>query len=183
MRDYGSAPRVPRILLFSHSVLSYSLQPHGLQYARLPCPSLSLGVCSNSYPLCRWCYLTISSSTTHFSSCLQSLPASGPFSVSRLLASGEQSTGASASASVLPVSIQGWFLLGLTGLILQSKGLSGVFSNITVQKHQFFSAHPSLWSTLASMTTGQTIALTVWTFGGKVMCLLFNMLSRFVRQI
>ena len=148
--------------------------PHGLQHASFPCPSLSLGVCSNSYPLSRWCYLTISSSTTHFSSCLQSFPASGSFQMNQFFTSGGQSIGVLASASVLPMNIQDHFPLGWTGWILQSKGLSGVFPNITVQKHQFFSAHPSLWSTLASMTTGKTIALSRWTFVGKVMSLLFN---------
>ena len=124
-----------------------SLQPHGLQHAWLPCLSLSPRVWSNSWPLSRWCQPTISSSVILFSSCPQSFPESGPFPVSQLLASGSQSIGASASASVLPMNIQGWFSLGLTGLIsLQFKGLSRVFSNTTVQKHQFFGAQPSLWS-------------------------------------
>ena len=98
------------------------------------------GAYSNSCPLSRWCHPTISSSVIPFSSCLQSFPASGSFPISQLFASGGQSTGASASASVLPISIQGWFPLRLTGLILQSKGLSRVFSNTTVKKHQFFGA-------------------------------------------
>ena len=167
---------------FSRSVVSNSLRPRGLQHGRLPCPSPTPRACWNSRPLSRWCHPTILSSVVPFSSCLQSFEALGSFPTSQFFAAGGQSIGA--SASVLPMNIQDWFPLGLTGLIpLLLKGLSGVFSNITVQKHQFFSAHPSLWSTLASMTTGQTIALTVWTFGGKVMCLLFNMLSRFVRQI
>ena len=121
------------------------LQPHEMQHARLPCPSLSPRVCSNSCPLSQWHHPTISSSVTSFSSsCLQSFPASGSFPMNGLFTSG-QSTGASASASVLPMNIQGWFLLGLTGLIsLQSKGFSRVFSNTTVQKHQFFSAQLSL---------------------------------------
>ena len=107
-----------------------TLQPHGLEHIRLPCPSLSPGVCSDSYPLSHWCYLTISSSAALFSFCLQSFPASGSFPMSRLFTSGGQSTGASASASVLPMNIQGWFPLGLTGLIsLLSKGLSRVFSS------------------------------------------------------
>ena len=123
---------------FSHSVVSDSLWPHGLQYTRLPCPSPTLGACSNSCPLSQWCHTTISSSVTLFS-CPQSFPASGSFSMSQVFASGDQSIGV--SASVLPMNIQGWFLLGLTGLIsLQSKGLSRVFSNTTVQKHQFFGA-------------------------------------------
>ena len=103
-------PQILRLLLFSHSVLSNSLRPHGLQHARLPCPSLSPGICSNSCPLSQWCHPTISSSVTPFS-CLQSSPASEPFSMSWPFISGGQSTGASASASVLPVNIQGWFPL------------------------------------------------------------------------
>ena len=104
-------------------------------------------VCSDSCPLSWWCYLTISSSATHRSSCPQSFPASGSFPMSRLFTAGGQSIGASASASVLPMSIQGWFPLGLTGLIfLLSKWLSRVFSNTTVWRHQFFSSQPSLWS-------------------------------------
>ena len=119
----------------------------GKQHSRPPCPSLSPGVCSNSYPLSQWCYTIISSSVPSFSFYLQSFLASGFFPVSQLFASGVQSIRASASASVLPMNIQSWFPLGLTGLIsLQSKGLSRVFSNTTVQKHQFFSVQPSLWS-------------------------------------
>ena len=124
-----------------------SLWPHGLQHTRLPCPSLSPGVCSNSYSLSQWCYLTISSFAAPFSICLQSFPASWSFPVSWLLASGGQSIGVSASASVLPMNIQGWFPLGLTGLIfLKSKGLSRAFFSTTIRKHQFLSAQPSLWS-------------------------------------
>ena len=123
--------------------MSDSLWPHGLQYARLPCPSLSPGACSNSCPLSRWCHLTISPSVVPFSSHLQSFAASGSFPMSQFFTSGGQSIGASASA--LPMNIQGWFPLGLTGLIfLLSKGLSRVFSSPTVQKHQFFSISPSL---------------------------------------
>ena len=117
-----------------------ALWPHEMQHTRLPCPSPSLGACSNLCPLSQWCHPTISSSLTHFSSSLQSFPASGSFPMSRLFRSDGQSTGASASASVLPMNIQGWFPLGLTGLILQSKGLSRAFSNPTIQKHQFFGA-------------------------------------------
>ena len=127
--------------------MSYSLWPHGLQHAMLPCPSLSPGICSNSCPLSQWCHSTISSSVIPFSSCLQSFPASGSFPLSQLFASGGQSIEASTSAPVLPMNSQGWFPLGLTGLIsLQFKGLSRVFSNTTVQKHQFFGPLPSLWS-------------------------------------
>ena len=136
------------ILLFGCSVMSNSLQPHGLQQARPPCPSPSLGACSNSCPLSQWCHPTISSSVIPFSFRLQSFPASGSFPMSCLFASGSQSVGASASASawVLPMNIQDWFSLKLTGLIsLLSKGLS-VFSSTTVQKHKFFGTQPSLWS-------------------------------------
>ena len=126
--------------------MSKSLQPYGLQHTRLPCPSPSRRVCSNS-PLIQWCHPTISSSTVLFSCCLQSFPASGSFPMSQLFASSSQSIGASASASVLPMNIQGWFPLGLTGLIsFQSKGLSRVFSSTTIWKHLFFSVQPSLWS-------------------------------------
>ena len=130
------------LLLFSCSVMSDSLLPHGLQHAWLPCPSLSLGVCSNSCPLSRWCHPTISSSVVFFS-CPYSFPASGSFPMSQLFALGGQSTGA--SASVLPMNIQDWFPLRLTGLIsFLSKRLSRVFSNATVRKHQFFGTQPSL---------------------------------------
>ena len=122
-----------------------TLQPHGVQHARLPCPSPTPGVYSNSCPLNRWYHSTISSSVTLFSSCLQSFTASGSFQMSQFFASGGQSTGVSASASVLPVNIQDWFPLGRTGWIsLQSKELSRVFSNTTVQKHQFFGTQLSL---------------------------------------
>ena len=170
-------------LLFSLKVVSDSLQPHGLQHTRLPCPSLSTWVCSNSCLLSQWCHPTISSSVVPFSSCLQSFTASGSFTMSQFFASGGQSIRASASASVLPVNIQDWFLLGWTGCIsLQSKVLSRVFSSTTVQKHQFFSIQPSLWFQLTQpyTTTGKTTALTRLSFVSKVMSLLFNTLSRFV---
>ena len=146
-----------------------------MQHARLSCPSLSPGGCSNSCPLSRWCHPIISSSVVPFSSCLQSFPASGSFPMSWLFTWGSHNTGASASASVLPMNIQGWFPLGLTGVILlQSRRLSRVFSNTTVRKCSAFFmvqlSHPY-------MTTGKTIALTRQTF---VMPLLFNTLSRFV---
>ena len=118
--------------------MSDSLRPHGLQHARLPCVSPTPGVYSNSCPSGRWCHPTISSSVFPFSSSLQSFPASGSFQTSQLFTSGGQSIGVSASASVLPVNTQDWSPLGWTGWIsLQSKGLSRVFSNTTVQKHQF----------------------------------------------
>ena len=109
------------LLLFSCSVLSNSLQPLGLQHARFPCPSPSPGACSNSCPLSQWCHPTTSSSVVSFSSCLQSLPASGSFPLSRLFTSGGQITGASASTSVFPMNIQDWFPLGLTYLISLAK--------------------------------------------------------------
>ena len=123
--------------------MSDSLQLHGLQQA--PLSFLSLRVCSDSCPSSWWCHPTISSSVVPFSSCLQSWSASGSFPMSRLFASGGQSIGDSASTSVLPMNIQGWLPLGLTGLIsLLSKGLSRVFSSTTVWKHQFFGTQPSL---------------------------------------
>ena len=132
--------------LFLSSVsqsMSNSLWPHGLEHTRLSCPSSNPVAFSNSYPLSRWCQPTISSSVILSSSCLQSCPASGSFPVSQYFALGGQSIGA--SASVLPMTVQDWFPLGLIGLIsLQSKGLSRVFSNITVQKHQFFGTQLSL---------------------------------------
>ena len=131
---------------FSRSVVSDSLRPHELQHARPPCPLPTPGVHSNSCPS-QWCYATISSSVIPFSSCLQSSPASGSLPMSQFLASGGQTIEVSALASVLPMNNQNWFPLGLTALIsLQSKGLSRVFSNTTVQKHQFLSAQLSLWS-------------------------------------
>ena len=127
-------------LQFHHSVMSDSLQPHGLQHSRLPCPP-TRGDCSNSCPSNQWCHPTISSSVIPFSSCLQSFPASGSFQVSQLFASDGQNTGVATSTSVLPMNIQDWIPLGWTGWIsLQSKGLSRVCSNTTVQKHQFFMA-------------------------------------------
>ena len=130
---------------FSFSVVSDSLRPRGLQLARLHHPSPTPGACSNSCPLSQWWHPTISSSVVPFSSCYQSFPASGSFPVSQFFAIGGQSIGASVSAWVLPMNIQDWFPLGLTGLIsMRSKGLSSLFSKITVQKHQFFSTQLSL---------------------------------------
>ena len=132
---------------FSHSVMSDSLRPHGLQHARSPCPSPTPGVYSNSCALSRWCHPIVSSSAIPFSSYLQSFPVSGSFPVSQFFTSGGQSIGVSASTSVLPMNTQDWFPLGWTGWIsLQSKGLPRVFSNTTVQKHWFFGAQLSLWS-------------------------------------
>ena len=130
---------------FSCSVMSDSLWPHELQHARPPCPSPTPGVYSNSCPLSQWCHPTISSSVIPFSSCPQSFLASESFPVSQFFASGGQNTGISDSVWVLQVNIQDWFPVGWTGWIfLQSKGLSRVFSNTTVQKHQFFGAQLSL---------------------------------------
>ena len=130
---------------FRRSVVSNSLQPQGLQHARLPCPSPTRGVYSNSCPLSRWCHPTISSSVVPLSSPLQSFPASGSFPMSQFFRSGVQSIGVSALTSVLPMNIQDWSPLGWTGWIsLQSKGLTRVLSNTTVQKHQFIGTQLSL---------------------------------------
>ena len=148
---------------------------------RLPCSSPYPGICSDSCSSSRWCHPTISSSVVPFSSCPQSFPASGSFPVSWLFASGDQSIGASASASVLPMNNQGWFPLELTGWIsLRSKGLSRVFFSTTTWKHR----------SALSLLYGPTLtfiheywknhSFAIWTFVGKVMPLLFNMLSRFV---
>ena len=129
---------------FSYLVVSDSLRPHGLQHNRLPCPSPTPWAYLNSSPFSQWCLPTISSSVVPFSH-LQPFPASGSFQMSQFFASSGQRIGVSASASVLPMNIQDWFPLGWTGWIsLQSKGLSRVFSNTTVQKHQFFSVQLSL---------------------------------------
>ena len=128
------------LVQFTCSVVFNTLWPHGLQHSRPPCPSPAPRGCSNSCPLSQWCHPTISSSVICFSSCPQSVPASGSFPMSQLFASG----GVSASALVFPVNTQDWSPLGWTGWIsLQSKGLSRVFSNTTVQKHQFFSTQLS----------------------------------------
>ena len=129
---------------FSRSVVSDSLRPHGLQHARPPCPSPTPRVHPNSCPLSQWYHPTISSSVIPLSSCPQSFPASGSFPKSQFFTSGGQSIGVSASTSVLPVNTQDWSTLGWTSWIsLQSKGVSRLFSNTTVQKHQFFSAQLS----------------------------------------
>ena len=150
--------------------MSDSLWPHGLQPARLSCPSPTPRVWSNSCPSSQWCHATISSSVVPFSSCLQTFPAS-VFSSESVLHIRWPNFGASASVSVLPVNIQDWFPLGVAGWIpLQSKGLSRVFSNTTVQKHQFLGAQLSYSPTLTpNMTTGKPMALTRQIFVGKVM--------------
>ena len=133
-----------QLVQFSRSVVSDSLWSHELKHARAPCPSPTPRVHSNSGPSSRWCHAAISSSVVPFSSCSQSLPASGSFPMSQLFAWGGRSIGVSASASVLPMNTQDWSPLGWTGWISsQSKGLSTVFSNTTVQKHQFFCTQPS----------------------------------------
>ena len=141
----SSEQRQDSSVQFSHSVMSDPLQTHELQHVRPPCPSPTPGVYPNSCPLSWWCHPTISSSVIPFSSCPQSFPASGSFQMSQLFASGGQSTGVSASTWFLPMNIQDWSPLGWTGWTsLQSKGLSRVFSNTTVQRHQFFGTRLSL---------------------------------------
>ena len=158
--------------------MSDSLRPHESQHARPPCPSPTPRVHSDPRPSSQWCHPAISSSVIPFSSCPQSLPASEFFPMSQLFAWGGQSTGVSTLASFLPKKSQGWSPSEWTGWIsFQPKGLSRVFSNTTVQKHQFFGAQPS---SHPYMPTGKTIVLTRWTFVVKVMSLLLNMLSRLV---
>ena len=145
--------------------LCLTLWPHGRQHARPPCPSPSTRVCPSSCSLHQWCCPAISSSDALFSFCPQSSPASGIFPVSRLSTSNDQNTGTSASASVLPLNIQGWSLLRLTGLIsLLSEGLSGVFSSTIVWSHQFFGILPSLWSSSHNSHQYQKLPLGVTPF-------------------
>ena len=172
--EYSSQENsVCKWLLYVQSVqslshLSDSLRPHGLWHARPPCPSPIPKACSNSCASSQWCHPTISSSVIPFSFCLQSFPASGSFQISQFFTPGGQSTGASASASVLPMNIQDWFPSGLTDSILQSKGLSSVFSSSSkasiLQCSTFFLVQLSH----LYMTTGKTIALTRRTFVGNV---------------
>ena len=144
-------------LLFSYSVMSDSLWPHGLQHFRLPCPSPSPRVYLNSCPLSQWWHPTISPSVSPISSSAQSFPASGSFPMSQFFTSGGQRIGASMSALTLPINIQSWFPLGLTDLISsQSKGLSGVFSSTTVRKHPFFMVHHH-----DDMTTQTTVCVII----------------------
>ena len=167
------------MLLFRCSVVSNSLQLHGLQHVRLPCPSSSPGVYSNSCPLSRWCHPTISSFVVPFSSCLQSFPASGSFQMSQLFTSGGQNIGVSSSPPVFPMNTQDWSPLGWTGWIsLQSKGLSRVFSLL---QHHSSKASILLCSVFfivqlsyPYMTTGEAVALTRRTFVSKI-CLCFLM--------
>ena len=160
--------------------MSNSLRPHGLQHSRIPCPSLIPGVYSNRCPSSWWCHPIISSSVAS-SSCLQSFPASGSFLRSWLFTSGGQSIGASALASVLPMNIQDWLPLGLTGLIyLQSKGLKSLQHNSSKAPILWHSAFFMVQLLHLYMTTEKTIALIMWTFVSKGMSLFFNMLSRLV---
>ena len=155
---------------FSHSVVSNSLQSYEPQHTRPPCSSPTPGVHSNPCPFSQWCHPTISCCDVPFSSCPQLFPASGSFQMSQLFASGGQSTGVSASTSVLQMNTQDWSPLGWTSWIsLQSKGLSRVFSNTTVQKHQFFSAQLSLQSNshIHIWPLEKTIALTRWILVDK----------------
>ena len=153
--------------------MSNSLQPHGLQHARLPCPSPTPRAYSNSCPSNQWCHLIISSSVVPFSSCLQSFPELGSFPMSQFFASGDQSIGISASTSVLPMNIQDWFPLGLTGWnSLQSKGLSRVFSSTMVQKHQFFSAQLSSQSSSHIHTwplENGPLVIHTWSLDGSLL--------------
>ena len=167
---------------FSRSVVSNYLQPHELQHTRPPCPSPTPGICPNSCTSSRWCHPAISFSVVPFSCCPQSLPASESFPMSQIFIWGGQSIGVTALASVLPVNIQNWFPVGMTGWIsLQSKGLSSLL--------QHYSSKASILQCLAFfivqllhpyVTIGKPIGLTMQTFVGQVMSLLFNMLSRFV---
>ena len=171
------------MLLFSHLVVSNSLQAHGLQHTRPPCPEPSLKVCPSSCPLHQWCHPAISSSDTLSSFCLQSFSASGTFPMSQLFTSGDQNTGASASASILPKNIQDWFSLELTGLnSLESKGaLNSLFQHHSSKTSILWcSAFFIVQLSHPYMPAGKTIALTRPSFVGQVMSLLFNMLSRFV---
>ena len=163
--------------------MSYSLWPPWTTESQVPWPSLSPRVCLNSCPFSRWCHSTISSSVTAFSPCPQSFPESGFFPVNQLFTSGGPSIGASASASILPMNIQGWFPLGWTGLMsLLSKGLSKSLLQHHNSKASILQCSAFFIVQLSHpyMTTGKTIALTIQTLVGKVMSLLFNKLSRFV---
>ena len=182
LKAFLDIPRLDKVPSYPHfcccsvsKVVSDSLWPCGLQHGRLPWPSLSPRICSNLCALNCWCHPTISSSVALFSSCPQSFPAPGSFPMSCLFTSRRQSIGA--SATVLPTNIQGWFSLGLTGLILLSKGYSSVFSRTTLKASIFqSSAFFMVQLSHPYMSSRKTIALTIWTFVSKVMSLLFNML-------
>ena len=183
MVEAETAWEMDNLSKFSCSVVSDSLQLHGLRHAKLPCPSPTPRTCSDSCPLSWWCHSTISSSVIPFFSWLQSFPASGSFPMSQFFASGGQSVGASASATVLPINIQDWFPLGLT--FFDPFAVQGTLKSL-LQHHSskasvlwcsaFFMVQPSH----SYMPTGKIIALTRQTFAGKVMSLPFNMLSRLV---
>ena len=167
------------VLLFSCSVVSDSLRPHGLQHARLLCPSPSPRACSNSCPLNQWCHPAISSSVLPFSSCPQSFPASGSFPMSQLFASDCQSIGVSTSASVFPMNIQDWFPLGLTGLIsLLSKGLSRAYSKTTVhpqcmaiwQQQAKSENHTPSWEFILQVCSNMQNTLCAWFFITALIC-------------
>ena len=170
---------------FSLSVMSDSLWPHGLQHPRPACPLPTPGACSNSCPLSRWCHPAISSSVIPFSSCLQSFPASGSFQLSQFFASGGQSIGVSASASVLTMNIQDWFpMMDWLDLL----AVQGTLKSLL--QHHSSKASILWWSTFymvqfshPCMTTGKTIAVTRWTFAGKVISLIFNMLSMLIKNL
>ena len=164
---------------FSRSVVSDCLQPHESQHARPPCPSPTPGIQPNSCPSSQWCPPAISSSVIPFSSCPQSLPASESFPMSQIFAWGSQSTEVSALASFLPKNTQDWSPLGWTCWIsLQSKGLSRVFSNTSINSSALSFLHSQTLTSI--LTTGKTVALSRRTFVGKVMSQLLNMLSRLV---
>ena len=167
---------------FSHSVVSNSLWPHGLQHARPPCPSPTPGVYPNSRPLSRWCHLTISSSVAPFSSCLQSFASSGSFQMSELFAWGGQSLGVSASISVLPMNTQDWsFRMDWLDLLAVQGTLKSLLQHHSSKASILWcSAFLIVQLSHPYMTTGKTIALTRRTFVGKVMSLLLNMLSKLV---
>ena len=176
----SSVQSLSRVWLFAPCTPSPHLR-HGLEHARLPCPSPTPAAYSNSCPLSQWCYPTILSSDVPFSSRLQSFPAPGSFQMSHFFAASGQSIGVSASASVLPMNSQDWFPLGWTGWIsLLSKGLSRVFSNTILQKHRFFGAQLSLYSNshIHTLLLDKLYLGTIWTFVSKVTSLLFNTLSR-----
>ena len=167
---------------FSRSVMSDSLQPHELQHARPPCPSPTPGVHSNSHPLSQWCLSMTSSSANPFSSHLRFFSASGSFLMSWLFTSGGQGIGASSLATILPKNIQDWFPLGLTGLIsLQSKSLKSLLQHYNSKASILWcSAFFMIQLSHSYMNTGKTIDLTMWTFVGKMISLIFNTLSRFI---
>ena len=189
MDGAGTAEWVSQSVQFSCSVVSDSLQPHGLQHGRPPCPSPTPGAYPDSRPLSWWCHPTISSFLIPFSSHLQSFPASGFFPMSQSFISGGQSIGVSASASVLPMNSQDWSPLGWTGWISrdsQEASPTPQFKSINSSALSFLHS-PTLTSAFFTvqlshpyMTAGKTIALTKWTFVGKVMALLFHMLSRLI---